>query len=298
MRRVRIAGVVVGAFMALGLASASGAQATQFAYESNFAAGGGVAGLSVAASGALMAVTGSPFATGSESPEGLAISPDAKHLYTAGYSATPRHIYSFTIGAAGTLTLAGAPRAIGDEAIGVVVTPDGKRVYVANRSSGTISAFSVAADGSLTELPVSPIGVPAVPAGLAVSADGRYLYVTHSAASGRVSAYAIQPNGSLSPLPGSPYDTGSVPYALNLTPNGKYLYVAALGPDNKVFGFSVNAGGTLTPLASTPPSTGSNPFGMTITPDGSRLYTTNYDGASISGFSIGADGTLTPIGTT
>jgi 6-phosphogluconolactonase (cycloisomerase 2 family) len=289
---------LIATAVAFGLVFVSAAEATQFAYEPNFAAGGGVAGLSVGADGGLSALPGSPFTTSGEQLEGLAISPDAKHLFTAGFSATPKHLYAFTIGADGALTPAGMPQTIGNAAIGVVVTPDGRRVYVANRSSGTISAFSVAADASLSELPVSPMGTPAEPSGVVVSADGKFLYVAHSDASGMVSAYAIQANGSLSALTGSPYATGTAPYALNLTPNGKFLYAAARGPDNKVFGFSVNADGTLTALASTPPSTGSNPFGMTITPDGSQLLTTNYNGASISGFSIGTDGTLTPTGTT
>jgi len=297
VRRVRAAGTLAAALVALGLVGSSTALANQFAYEPDFSTGLGVAGFSVSANGALTAVPGSPFATGGDNLEGLVIAPDGKHLYTVADGGTSR-IYSFAIGANGVLTPVGTPQPISSSAVGVAITPNQKFVFVANRSATTISTFAVNTDGSLTQLMTSPSGTVSAPSGFAVSPDSRFLYVAHSSAAGKVSAYAITANGTLSALPGSPYSTGTVPYTLNLTPNGKYLYVAARPPDNKVFGYSVNADGTITPLAGTPPATGANPFGMTITPDSSRLYTTNYDDGSISGFSIAADGTLMSTGTT
>jgi 6-phosphogluconolactonase len=80
-----------------------------------------------------------------------------------------------------------------------VITPDGKRVYVSNAGSSTISGFTIASSGTL-----SPIGSTVVgsnPEGatnldIAVSSDGLYLYTLNSGA-GTIGVFAIQQNGTL-----------------------------------------------------------------------------------------------------
>jgi 6-phosphogluconolactonase (cycloisomerase 2 family) len=283
---------LIATAVASGFVFASAAEAKQFAYEPNFDTNTGVAALSVGANGALAALPGSPFATAGEDVEGLAITADAKRLYTVSV-ASPAHIFGFTINADGTLApIPGATKVIGATAYGVAITPNGKFVYVANFNDDTISEFAIGGDGSLTELAGSPLTTSFFPAGFAVSSDGRFLYVAHASSPGRVSAYSIGADGALSPLTTPFYTTGTAPFSINLTPDGKFLYVAARAPDNKVFGFSVAGDGSLTPLPSAAPSTGANPFGMTITPDGSRLFTANFNSGSIGEYSIAQDGAL------
>lgn len=79
------------------------------------------------------------------------------------------------------------------------ITPDGKRVYVSNAGSSTISGFVIASSGAL-----SPIGSTVVgsnPEGatnldIALSADGRYLYTLNSGA-GTIGIFAVQSDGTL-----------------------------------------------------------------------------------------------------
>src|SRR5579859_5437848 len=66
---------------------------------------------------------------------------------------------------------------------GLVFSPDGSRIYMSN-VNGDIKVFTVAADGKIApmaSLPLPPANAPdraaEIPAGLAMSADGKKLYV-------------------------------------------------------------------------------------------------------------------------
>ncbi len=70
--------------------------------------------------------------------------------------------------------MTGSPFAAGDGPTGAVVTPDGKVVYISNQNSNNINAYSVAADGALTQITGSPFaaGVTAPEtAGLFITPD-------------------------------------------------------------------------------------------------------------------------------
>ena len=80
-----------------------------------------------------------------------------------------------------------------------VVTPDGRFVYTSNAGTSSISGFSIGANGSLTPLPGTVVGLN--PSGstnldVAVSADGAYLY-SLNAGSGSVGIFQIEHDGSL-----------------------------------------------------------------------------------------------------
>jgi YVTN family beta-propeller protein len=57
--------------------------------------------------------------------------------------------------------------------LGVAVTPDGTKVYVANRGSGTVSAIATATNAVVATIPVG-----GNPYGIAVTPDGTNVYVT------------------------------------------------------------------------------------------------------------------------
>jgi 6-phosphogluconolactonase len=81
----------------------------------------------------------------------------------------------------------------------LVVTDDGRYVYTANTSSGTLSAFRVQRDGAVTlrhESGVAAtIGTGTAPADSALSAGSRFLYTRNG--NGTISAFRVNSNGDL-----------------------------------------------------------------------------------------------------
>ena len=83
-----------------------------------------------------------------------------------------------------------------------VITPDGKRVYVSNAGSSTISGFAIGQGGVLTPIGATVVGVNpegSVNLDIAMSADGKYLYTLNSG-TGNVGIFAVQPDGTLTRL--------------------------------------------------------------------------------------------------
>ncbi len=81
----------------------------------------------------------------------------------------------------------------------VVVTADGRWMYVTNAVSNTISSYRAAFDGSV-QLANTRAGLTENgPVDMALSADGRYLYALNG--KGRsISLYRVESNGDLTPL--------------------------------------------------------------------------------------------------
>ncbi len=123
-----------------------------------------------AGSGALTAVAGSPFATGT-GPEAVAIDPTGKFAYVA--NAGSNNVSAYTINAAsGALApLTGSPYPAATGPQGAAVDPTGKFLYVPNAGVGTISGYSIsAATGALTPLAGSPFAAGGTtPFGIAVT---------------------------------------------------------------------------------------------------------------------------------
>jgi 6-phosphogluconolactonase len=199
----------------------------------------------------------------------------------------------------GVLTeLAGSPYSVGDGARSLVLHPSGKFLYAANpgQEENDISLFTIASDGSLTEVfprtSVAPNG--SLPQLLAMDPAGGFLYVAN-AGSSNISVFAIDPSaGTLTQVPGSPFTIGLTPLNMQLTPSGNYLYVtAASQPLGYIAVFSVNAG--VLQLVSLPSSNGVNPTGLAIDPSGTYLYAANSSSNSIAIYNIGSSGGLTQV---
>jgi 6-phosphogluconolactonase (cycloisomerase 2 family) len=82
------------------------------------------------------------------------------------------------------------------------ITPDGKRVYVSNAASSTISGFTIGKDGSLTPIGSTVVGSNPQGSGnldIAVSGDGKFVYTLNSAG-GTVGVFGVQADGTLSNL--------------------------------------------------------------------------------------------------
>jgi DNA-binding beta-propeller fold protein YncE len=147
------------------------------AYVTNFSAGT-VSQYDVSAAGTLTAKQPSTVAAG-PSPAGIALGPDGASAYVTNQVAGGT-VSQFTVTpSTGELVAKGQPTVgAGSQPRGIVASAG--HVYVTNLASNTISRYAAGAGGALTEL--SPaVGAPRNPVGLALSPDGRSLYVAASA---------------------------------------------------------------------------------------------------------------------
>jgi len=180
-------------------------------------------------------------------------------------------IDSFSVGADGLLTAApGSPFAAQSAGpFGSEFSPaDPTHLYVSNAhagaGNGTVSAFDVAADGTLTSIGASPYAdSQTAPCWVEISHDGRYLFTVNTGST-TISSYAINADGSLSLVGSTPLSngTGIRPFDARLDPSGRYLYVVDAALD-AVSAFAVS-GGSLQELPQSAfalPS-GATPFGV------------------------------------
>ncbi|WP_313888625.1 YncE family protein [Mycolicibacterium sp. CBMA 226] len=192
----------------------------------------------------------------------MAVTPDGKHVYVANAG-------DGTVSVIDTATnTAGSPISVGNQPEGVVVSPDGTRLYVTNYG-GTVSVIDTATNTVIG----NPIPVDH-PYTVAISPDGTRLYVPSSVAQGNtVSVIDTTANAVI----GGPITVGRVPFGVAVTPDGKHVYVANATDGtvsvidtatNKVVGEPISAGTGVNFLA--------------VSPDGARIYVTSQADNSVS----------------
>ncbi|MBI1745554.1 MAG: beta-propeller fold lactonase family protein [Acidobacteria bacterium] len=193
---------------------------------------GGVTAYTIGGSGALTAISGSPFTAGTN-PDGVVVDPSGKYLYVSNLGGG---VSAYTITGTGSLSpIAGtAPTGTNPEA--VVVDPSGKFLYVAN-NDGTLSSFSITGTGSLS--PIGSITVSSSLDSITIDPSGRYIYLTDSVTN-QIYAYSINSTtGALAAVTGSPFATGTTPQFVSVDSSGQFLYVANRG-SNDVWEYSIN----------------------------------------------------------
>ncbi len=166
---------------------------------------------------------------------------------------------SFNVGRNGLLYAApGSPYAAqGPGPLGSEFRPTNpSQLFVSNAhggpNNGTISAFAVSRNGSLTSIGAGPFADnQTAPCWVEISHDGRFLFTTNTAVPS-ISRYSIAPNGSMTLIGSTALDptTQKGPIDLRLSPGGHKLYVVDGGAAT-ISGFRVD-GGNLTPLAGAP----------------------------------------------
>jgi 6-phosphogluconolactonase len=184
-------------------------------------------------------------------------------------------IASFTVGHSGRLTAApGSPfTAQGLGPFGSEFRPTNpSQLYVSNAhnvgaGSGTVSAFTDSANGTLSSIGSSPFADnQTAPCWVEISRDGRFLFTVNTG-SGEISSYSIARGGALTLIGSTPVSaTGGVGAVdARLSPGGRYLYVneSRIG---SVGAFAVS-GGSLTELPSSPTAlpAGATPAGIVVT---------------------------------
>jgi 6-phosphogluconolactonase (cycloisomerase 2 family) len=236
--------------------------------------------------GALQLVSGSPFATGAASVDGLAVTPDGRLLF-AGIP-TRGTIVPLAVDAAGRLSPAAPPFDLDTVPNGLAVTPDGRFLIAAMPLLARLAVLEIHPDGRLTPVPGSPFRSDANTAdGLALGHGGARVYVSDAGNSGlEVSLYSMLPGGTLRRTAGSPFGgpagTGNI---LHVFPDGRTL-AASLTVANLIATFALGPDGVPAPAPGSPFASGPGiwPTGMASDPAGSYLYVANALSGSVSAF--------------
>ena len=172
--------------------------------------------------------------------------------------------------------------------------------------TNTVSGFSTAANGVLTEIAGSPFvtggggaGGGALGAARITVAGGKFLYASNGG-SHSISAFSINPTtGALTPVAGSPFSDGASAgfgdISLAASPDGQFLF-AGVASNTTVVTFGIGTDGSLTELSSA--MVMEPPAGMKVSADGAYLAVSlpNFGiFGAVAMFGIAGDGSLTMI---
>lgn len=221
-------------------------------------------------------------------------------------------ISRYRVASNGALAFVGATST--PQPFGIATSPDGRTVYVANLTTGTstegaVSAFRVGTGGDLVPRNSMTTG-HANAKGVAVTPDGRFVYVAHGTPNGtapsRLVGFALAPDGSIGARVAA-VDIGVSGHRVVITPDSRFVYVTnqEAGATGDIYGFKIGPAGGLIPVSPKPFEAGVWTEGAALSRDGKRLYTTALgvvggaptpvaDG-EVRGFAVGTDGTLTEI---
>ena len=172
-----------------------------------------------------------------------------------------------------------------------------------NTTDNTVTAFSVASEGILTQIGIFPTGGTGNSAGLyasnrvTVGTVRNFLFASNSG-SNDVSAFSINPTtGALSlvgrfPTGGSAGDGSTSGISLAATPDGRFLMAGNAG-SNDVTVFTIAGDGSLTAVGGSPFPAGGPPDGMRMSPNGAYLAAGLAGPVAVLGLAQG--GALTPV---
>jgi 6-phosphogluconolactonase (cycloisomerase 2 family) len=158
--------------------------------------------------------------TTGKTPDGLAIDPGGKYLYTADLGDNSISEFSIDTSSSTVLSeLLGSP--FGQSAtyaspIWLLVDNSGEYLYVANQGTGNLSAYAIGSDGGLTLLTSSPFVTNAQPSVIASDPSGKYLFVGNQKSAAIESFSLTTSNGTLSEV-GS-YSVGNTPTSIVVLP--------------------------------------------------------------------------------
>jgi len=248
-----------------------------------------------------LTANGKGVATGS-TPSAMVLAPSGSALFVA--NSGTNDISSYSVKSDGTLTAGSTTPTGGMTPLSISMDSAGHFLFVANQglqidpASGTISVFAVQ-DAALTAVPGSPFRVAELgassgtgPAGVAVTPDGKFLYVSNQF-DGTVTSFSVNASGVLTR--GLVVPVGTAPSGLAITPNGGFLYVAN---SSTVSGFAIcnqivtscndptAPDGVLTALTGSPFSSGLGPVSIVAAPSGKFLFVVDRLSNQVSQYKI------------
>lgn len=154
---------------------------------------------------------------------------------------------------------------------GVAVDPCNRFVYVANKTSNNVSAYTICtgisancsgADGSLVPTTDSPVPAGNSPGPMVIDPFANFLYVVDGGQN-QISAYKIsQITGTLSALSSATAATGTKPVSIAARSDGNWLFVANNGSASVSQYAITPATGALTPQPTI--TTDNDPWGVAV----------------------------------
>ena len=257
----------------------------------------------IGANGGLTLASSAPVPPGA-GPGQLAVSPDGRSVYVIGTGGS-QGVLQYTVAASGALTPKSplsVPTPPGPQRL--AVSPDSRSVYVTTTVTGlsTVAQYTAGADGALS--PKSPASLPvggdpfAEPIGVAVSPDGRSVYVADAAGDvtrpGRILQFTAALDGALSPKSPATVAAGRSPFGVAVAADGRSVYATDAEEIGAVLQYTAAADGTLTPKSPGAVPAGSFPLGIAATADGRAVYAAGAGDDAVSQYTVGAAGTLVP----
>ncbi|MBI2207013.1 MAG: SBBP repeat-containing protein [Candidatus Rokubacteria bacterium] len=175
--------------------------------------------------------------------------------------------------------------AVGTTPSGIVASPDGSTIYVANvanTGSGSISVIDTETDQQIAG---SPFTIPNAlrPHGLAVTPKNSHLIVADAnpafgfVAIVKTSDFTLAATAGLNPLP-----VGGVPLGVAMLPNGSRAYVTQPVSNSVVVLDADPASATFGTVLGSPIQVGAFPYGVAVTPDGWLVYVANFHDDTVS----------------
>ncbi len=183
-------------------------------------------GYSVGSSGALTAVTGSPYQAGVK-PSALATEPTSRFVFVTDYASN--ELIGYTVLSTNVLSfMINGPFKTGNEPTAITIDPRGIYMYVTNSLDNTLSSYSI----SLPNGTPSTIVGSGSTAGNTTDTDpvsvtvepslGRYVY-TANRLGNSLSGFKLNPDtGALAATQATPYPTGAYPMAVIAVPHGNH----------------------------------------------------------------------------
>ncbi|RXA15078.1 PKD domain-containing protein [Methanosarcina sp. MSH10X1] len=166
---------------------------------------------------------------------------------------------------------------VGKKPMGVAVSPDGTRIYVANvnyEGRGTVSVIDTARNEVTATV---DIGYKYGPCGVAVTPDGKKLFVADRDING-VSLIDTATNTVTATMP-----AGANPLGVAITPDGTKVYVTNRYSDN------ISVIDTATNKVTAAVKVGLGPSGITVNREGTKVYVANCESNSVSVINTSSD---------
>jgi 6-phosphogluconolactonase (cycloisomerase 2 family) len=274
-------------FPPVSLSSGSGGSSgTDYVYVAN-ATTGDVAAYSVA-SGALTAVSGSPFSLGF-TPSAIVVNPANSIVFVAGTSGGTGFINAYSIGTGGVLKLLQSNSVGLASPVSMEVSPDGQWLIGLDANGLSIDEYSInSTSGQLTlasGATYAVSGATVVPRAIKISPNAAYVFVALGTAGDLVFAFNTT-TGVLTSSQQLKIGTNESDNALAVSPATSYLYIARSGTNGGLAVYSIGSGGALTAISGSPFAAGSQPFSVVINSGGTDVYVANQLDSTISGYSI------------